>query len=363
MLAPTERGCLVIADITGYTEYLAGSELEHAQDVLADLMRTVVAAIRPVLRLAKLEGDAAFAHAPQGTIEGPMLLDVVEGCYLGFRKRLRDIAHATTCQCNACRRIPMLNLKFFVHDGEFVRARIAGREELAGSDVILVHRLLKNTVAERLGLSGYALFTEACLQAVGLDAVALGMQEHAETYEHIGEVRAFVHNLARRWEEEQARRRIYVAPGKGDLELVFDLPAPPAVVWDYLTSPAKRLRFQVGATRIDQTNPAGRRGPGTTTHCAHGEEVIVEEVLDWRPFDYFTTRFAPMGFAIDETAEFAATDRGTRVTLRAKIARTKKAREMWPTLREMYPAMMREVFAHLAAVLADDGVGDATHRG
>lgn len=32
MLAPTERGCLVIADITGYTEYLAGSELEHAQD-------------------------------------------------------------------------------------------------------------------------------------------------------------------------------------------------------------------------------------------------------------------------------------------------------------------------------------------
>lgn len=54
-----------------------------------------------------------------------MLLDVVEGCYLGFRKRLRDIAHATTCQCNACRRIPMLNLKFFDGVGDATQGMTA----------------------------------------------------------------------------------------------------------------------------------------------------------------------------------------------------------------------------------------------
>jgi hypothetical protein len=56
----TESACLLIADISGYTGYLAGVELDHAQDILADLMDTIVSALRPGFRLAKLEGDAAF---------------------------------------------------------------------------------------------------------------------------------------------------------------------------------------------------------------------------------------------------------------------------------------------------------------
>ena len=57
-----EPACLVIADISGYTSYLAGVELDHAQDILADLTGAVVRALRPTFRLAKLEGDAAFAY-------------------------------------------------------------------------------------------------------------------------------------------------------------------------------------------------------------------------------------------------------------------------------------------------------------
>jgi len=58
-----ERACLAIADISGYTGYLVESELDHAHDVLADLMETMVSGFRPVFRLAKLEGDAAFAYS------------------------------------------------------------------------------------------------------------------------------------------------------------------------------------------------------------------------------------------------------------------------------------------------------------
>ena len=52
--------CFLIADISGYTGYLADVELDHAQDILADLVGAVVTALRPNFRLAKLEGDAAF---------------------------------------------------------------------------------------------------------------------------------------------------------------------------------------------------------------------------------------------------------------------------------------------------------------
>ncbi len=41
VIAPAERLCLIIADISGYTGYLTGSELDHARDVMADLLETV----------------------------------------------------------------------------------------------------------------------------------------------------------------------------------------------------------------------------------------------------------------------------------------------------------------------------------
>ena len=98
--------CLLIADISGYTGYLAEVELDHAQDILADLIGTVVRALRPGFRLAKLEGDAAFTYATGDTIDGTQLLDTVERCYLTFRRRRRDVRQATSCPCNACTRIP-----------------------------------------------------------------------------------------------------------------------------------------------------------------------------------------------------------------------------------------------------------------
>lgn len=198
----------------------AGFHHAPANDSATSQQGARLAALRP-LRLAKLEGDAAFAYAPVGLIDGSMLLDVIEGCYFSFRRRLRDVRQATTCVCRACAQIPSLNLKAFAHDGEFVRHRVAGRQELAGADVILIHRLLKNSVAERLGFRGYALLTEACVRAMGVDAAGLGMREHVETYEHIGEARAFVHDLEARWAEEQDRRRVYHAPGTADAEVSF----------------------------------------------------------------------------------------------------------------------------------------------
>jgi len=77
MLTKPESACLVIADISGYTGYLAGVELDHAQDILADLMSTVVTALRPTLRLSKLEGDAAFAYVVTEAIDPSLLQDVV----------------------------------------------------------------------------------------------------------------------------------------------------------------------------------------------------------------------------------------------------------------------------------------------
>ncbi|MGH2464203.1 MAG: DUF2652 domain-containing protein, partial [Candidatus Limnocylindrales bacterium] len=142
MLSVGEPTCFLIADISGYTRYLGGVELDHAQDIIADLVSTVVTALRPTFKLAKLEGDAAFMYAAAEKVDGSILLDTIERCYFGFRRRRRDVRQATSCECDACSRIPDLNLKFVAHSGRVVHQKMAGRDELMGSDVIVVHRML-----------------------------------------------------------------------------------------------------------------------------------------------------------------------------------------------------------------------------
>src|SRR4029077_13856612 len=195
MLPVAQPTCFLIADISGYTGYLADVELDHAQDILADLVGAVVTALRPNFRLAKLEGDAAFTFMTAEKVDGSMLLDTIERCYFGFRRRRRDVRQATSCECNACVRIPDLDLKFVFHYGSAIQQKVAGRQELLGSDVIVAHRLLKNDVVQKLGINAYALISQNCIDAADIDPKALGMREQRETYDYIGDVPAWVHDL------------------------------------------------------------------------------------------------------------------------------------------------------------------------
>ena len=150
MLPRAEKACFAIADISGYTHFVSGVELDHAQDIIADIMDTLVRALRPPFRLAKFEGDAAFVYALADKVDGSLVQDSIEQAYFAFRKRLRSIKQASSCECQACRRMQSLDVKFVVHHGEFIRQKMSGREELAGRDVILVHPFSRTRSARRL---------------------------------------------------------------------------------------------------------------------------------------------------------------------------------------------------------------------
>ena len=337
---PVERTCLLIADISGYTSYLAGVELDHAQDILADLVGTVVTSLRPAFRLAKLEGDAAFMAAPADEIDGSLLLDAIERCYFGFRRRRRDVRQATTCECNACMRIPDLNLKFVVHVGPVVRQEMAGLQELVGRDVIVVHRLLKNTVGEATGATAYALLTDACAKSMGLAPAELGMTPHAESYEIVGEIPGWVHDLERRWQEEDARARVRVGPGDAGLETEFPTSAPPQLAWEAITTPGGRMAWSVGVTGVTTDGAGNRRAVGATNHCMHGSEEILEQILDWRPYDYLTVRSTmqtpdgPVTFV--NTLELEPTVDGTIVHMRFAPPETDREKAIVAAMRPMF---------------------------
>ena len=317
-----ERGSLILADISGYTRYLTGVELEHSTDILADLINTIVEQMRGHFTLAKLEGDAMFAYAlDQKEPEASALVTTVESCYFAFSQRRATIDRATSCTCDACSRIPTLDLKFVVHHGKFVIHEVAGIRELVGSDVIVVHRLLKNEIKEKTGVEAYAFFSGDCTEHYGLDTSGLTLRSHVETYEDIGEVPGWILDLGARWREEQERRSVYLSSDDPKvMELVFELPAPPPMVWEHITSPAKRLAWSSGVTDLVQDNPRGARGVGTVNHCVHGKQTIYEEILDWKPYRYFSDRSKmPMGIVCVFTTEFAPLDgERTRLTVRMR---------------------------------------------
>jgi uncharacterized protein DUF2652 len=198
-----EAGFLVLADISGFTAFVAGTELEHGAEVTGVLLEAVMRRLAPPLEIQELEGDAVFAIGPDGALtDGSALPALLADAFDVFKEEQRKLAQDESCACRACSDVPNLDLKLVVHYGRFVRQTVGGRARVAGPDVILVHRLLKNPV----GGSAYLLLTASALERVGVDPVASGMRRHFVSYPHLGEVPCFVTDL-----EPLARREFAAA--------------------------------------------------------------------------------------------------------------------------------------------------------
>ena len=195
----TQTGYLVLADISGYTSFVAKTEIEHADIALSYLLETIVEKIGSLLTVSKLEGDAVFCYCAADNIpEGKSLLELVDQTYLEFRDKAQDLYAHATCDCKACKAIPTLDLKFIVHHGDFIIQQVAGIKDLLGTDVNLIHRLSKNHVAEATGWHGYALFTNQGLEKMQTDKKSFIQQ--TEAYEHLGEVETYVMNMHARYD-------------------------------------------------------------------------------------------------------------------------------------------------------------------
>jgi class 3 adenylate cyclase len=289
--SPVESGYLLLADISGYTAFLAQTELEHANEILSDLLETVLNGLKGLLMIHKIEGDCVFAYSSDASvIRGETLLELIEATYADFRARIKNVRRHSTCTCRACESIPMLDLKFMTHYGEYAVQSVGGARELAGSAVNLAHRLLKNHVAERTGWRAYALFTQAALNRMGLQLE--GLAESIESYEHLGETRVFAMDMHARHESILQNRRVVVEPGQALYTFSEIFHAPPPVVWTWLNDPAKRRLYLPGNSApefVPVLRPGGRTVPGAVTHCVHGSKVEMREtVLDWKPFEYYT---------------------------------------------------------------------------
>ncbi len=167
------KGYLLIADISGFTKFikihdvrkkpLVGSIVanyweSHAEALIKDLIEVIIAAFEPCMKLNKIEGDAAFFFLEDNGTDrqADAILEHMETARKAFNKRLKELIFVESCPCDPCQQSKNLKLKIVVHYGTFHETTIRNFSELSGKDVILVHRLLKNSI----NLSEYWIMTK-----------------------------------------------------------------------------------------------------------------------------------------------------------------------------------------------------------
>ncbi len=293
------EGHLFMADLTGYTAFMTTSELEHAGPVVSALLGKVIDEIDAPLEIANLEGDAVFFRGPgDGFITAQTLLEINERIYGAFADQRRQMIANTTCPCRACANIAGLDLKVFAHYGRFQVLEMAGRKELSGPDVILLHRMAKTAVKEQTGISCYLLMTKAAADETGVAGHARHLTPYSEEFEHFGTVDMLVHDLGAAWQAFQsAQEPIYIAKDAAMWSGETTVAGSRPVIWDALNQPSQK-QIWMGMKSVDVANGPGdaRLGIGSDYHCVHEEADVRFRVIDYRPFDYFSAvEQDPMG--------------------------------------------------------------------
>jgi uncharacterized protein YndB with AHSA1/START domain len=325
-MASGQAGYIVIGDITGYTRFLSGSELDHARGILEDLFEVLTTRLTAPLVLSHIQGDAILAHAPKAQVaNGGLVLDAVEALYIGFREKLALMEINTTCRCAACASISGLDLKFVVHFGEYVEHDLGGNRELSGSDVIVAHRLLKNDVTQETGIAAYALFTEAAISEMGLATVFDKAPRYHLDDPDLGVIETRALDMGPRWQRYSELSHVMVDPGTKLFipEITRTIAASPDVVWHYYLDPTQRPRWFVGVVGLERESGGdGRLAPGSRDHCAHGGgKVSINTFVDVVPHHHVTYDLAlPMQAYARITVLMEPHEAGTRLTVRVADA-------------------------------------------
>ncbi|MBI3522352.1 MAG: DUF2652 domain-containing protein [Chloroflexi bacterium] len=278
----TVTGPLVIADISGYTAFIADTELEHSREILTELLETVVSSMGGHLTVAQLEGDAVCFV---GTETRPEVLDWMEQCFIGFHRRLRDIRTSSTCECRACSTVGSLTMKLVGHHGSYSWHRVGKIEQLVGTPVNAVHRLLKNTIPSH----EYIFLSQPLLDLVPArrrDAFVA----HIETYDHVGAIPGAFEDLAPLRAIASQPERGPVTAEEAKLSSTYLIDGTVDDAWWLISDPTARAGW-LHQPHVDYKGGARGHMLGAEYHCHHGKnKTTVFRVIDAQEPSLMTIR-------------------------------------------------------------------------
>jgi len=190
------NGVILIADITGYTQFLSATEIEHANFIVVNLFSAMLENSPKDLRVMEVEGDALFCWLPmekRSVSIGPLFQLVQRQFrrFIGVQRWFTEV-RGRHCDCHACIQARDLKIKFLLHRGQVGVYRIANFEKIAGLDVVIAHRLSKNSVPD----DEYVLVTHTVEPGI-VSGERQKWREGEDKYPIIGNIRYHYQKLDR----------------------------------------------------------------------------------------------------------------------------------------------------------------------
>lgn len=187
----------VIPDIGGYTSFMLAhqEDPEYAQGVVRQLMGAMLKEKGIPLKVSSIEGDALFLYAPRtddATWQDDLdlIAGTIENFFIAFYAEAKRLMSEKACGCNMCADIESLSIKIVVHLGRGIVDTLEDFTTVNGVDVIIAHRLLKNSLTGQ-----YLLVTRPAFEACRFPRPER-FAPHQETYKDVGTIEALVYQAA-----------------------------------------------------------------------------------------------------------------------------------------------------------------------
>src|SRR3954471_12613355 len=171
---------ILIPDISGFTEFMTTTELNHSSHAINMLIDAMVNAVGEEYEVSEIEGDAVLLIKKGHPPSKKEILDTCLKIFNAFHFQRKWMQQYTICPCGACQAIINLTLKFVVHHGPLAEIKVGRFVKHSGTEMIVAHRLLKNSIHN----NEYVLITEKLLQqaADSFEGVELKWNSSSEEY-------------------------------------------------------------------------------------------------------------------------------------------------------------------------------------
>ena len=270
--AAADEVLFFIPDLGGFTKFIAETEIQHSQHIIKELLEILVDANTLGMKVSEFEGDAVLFYRNGAPPSLEQLVQQARKMYLDFHTHLKKFEYARICQCGACAGASGISLKMVAHFGSASTMQVKNHLKFIGKDIIIAHRLLKNSVS----VPEYLLVTQPTLSGIeGADDRLVSFANGSDAYDNLGTIEYRFKSL------DSYRDEVKVEPPlpaglknpRKMTQLSRRINAPIERVYQRLIDLPGRINWIEGATKVEMSNDEPNH-IGKTHRCVRGEEGV-----------------------------------------------------------------------------------------
>jgi len=270
--AAADEVLFFIPDLGGFTKFIAETEIQHSQHIIKELLETLVDANTLGMKVSEFEGDAVLFYRNGAPPSLEQLVQQARKMYLDFHTQLKTFEYGRVCQCGACAGAGSMALKMVAHFGSAGTMQVKNHVKFIGKDIIIAHRLLKNSVS----VPEYLLVTQPTLSKIeDADGELVSFANGSDAYDNLGTIEYQFKSLDRYKDEVKVDPPLPAGlknPRKM-AQVTRRIDAPIEQVYQRLIDLPGRLNWIEGATKVEMSNDQPNH-IGKTHRCVRGDEGV-----------------------------------------------------------------------------------------